>query len=119
MMEILNPKIRNLLHSEIGLLKDFPPEEWNFDILKFLSIHFGKFYFYPIVAVIDNKIIGVAIGILNEKVGWLGNIIVLSEFRRQGIGYKLTKNLIDFFNSNDCSTQLLIATKDGKNYMKN
>lgn len=107
-------KIRSLLHYEIDLLKGFPPEEWNFDLSKFLLIHFGKFYFYPLVAVIDNKIVGVANGILNEKVGWLGNIIVLPEFRRQGIGYKLTKYLIDFFNSNDCTTQLLIATKDGE-----
>jgi GNAT superfamily N-acetyltransferase len=111
-------KIRLLLKSEIDLLKNFPPEDWNIDLPGFISFHFGRKYFYPIVAEENNKIVGFGNGILNGQVGWLGNILVPPEYRRRGIGHEITEHLVNHFKSNRCITQLLIASEMGKNIYK-
>jgi len=103
-----------MLPAEIDQVKDFPPEEWNFDFPEFLSFYYGQSYFYPLVAVLHKKLVGVGYGIVNGIIGWPGNIIVLSEFRRQGIGATLTKTLSELLTEMGCSTQLLIATESGK-----
>ena len=108
-------KIRQLLKSEINLLQNFPPEGWNLDLPGFVCYHFGYSYFYPVAAEVENRIVGFGNGILNDKTGWLGNIIVLSEFRRKGIGYEITKHLVEYFNKKGCATQLLIASEMGEN----
>jgi ribosomal protein S18 acetylase RimI-like enzyme len=108
-------EIRNLLSSEINLLQNFPPEDWNLDLPKFISFHFGYDYFYPIAAELENKIAGFGNGILNGNSGWIGNIIVLPEYRRQGIGFQLTLWLVDYFKTKGCSSQLLVASEMGKN----
>ncbi len=107
--------IRKLLFSEIDLLKDFPPKEWNLDLPALVLFHFEHPYFYPAVVVIDGKIVGFGNGILNGKVGWLGNIIVLPEMRKQGIGNELTNHLVEYFKNMGCASQLLIASEMGKN----
>ena len=108
-------KIRKLLQSEINLLKDLPPKEWNMDLPSIATSHFNHPYFYPVVAVLNDQIVGFGNGILNKKVGWLGNIIVTPGNRRQGIGHQLTTHLVDYFKSKGCITQLLIASEMGKN----
>ncbi|MCX6168861.1 MAG: GNAT family N-acetyltransferase [Ignavibacteriales bacterium] len=108
-------EVRQLLQSEIELLVDLPPKEWDMNLPNIVSLHYGYPYFYPIVACKENEIIGFGNGILNNKIGWVGNIIVTPEMRRQGIGYQLTNHLVEFFKKNGCVTQLLIATELGKN----
>jgi GNAT superfamily N-acetyltransferase len=108
-------KVRPLLKSEIGLLQDFPPKEWTIDLPAFMSLHFGYPYFFPIAAEIENKVVGCGNGILNGNVGWIGNIIVLPEYRNRGIGYELTKFLVEYFRDKGCTTQLLIASDMGRN----
>jgi GNAT superfamily N-acetyltransferase len=107
--------IRPLLRSEINLLQNFPPESWNLDLPVFISYHFGYSYFYPIVAEESDKIVGFGNGILNGSTGWLGNILVPSEYRKRGIGSGITRHLIEFFKSKGCKNQLLIASEMGKN----
>ena len=106
--------IQQLQHSEIPRLKNFPPDEWHLDLPEFLLLHFGKPYFYPIVAKFNNQIVGTGCGILNGTAGWLGTIIVRPEFRRQGIGHTITEHLVTFFDRKDYSTKLLIATELGE-----
>ncbi len=108
-------KIRPLLKSEIQLLQKFPPESWNLDLPLFISFHFDYPYFYPVVAQEENKIVGFGNGILNGSTGWLGNILVPSEFRKRGIGNEITKHLIEYFHNKGCTTQILIASEMGKN----
>jgi ribosomal protein S18 acetylase RimI-like enzyme len=108
-------KIRNILAYEINKLQNFPPEDWRMDLPKFISFHLGSSYFYPIVAEIENEIVGFGNGILNGKTGWIGNIIVLPEYRGQGIGHLLTTHLVEYFTSKGCTSQLLIASEMGKN----
>jgi ribosomal protein S18 acetylase RimI-like enzyme len=82
---------------------------------KLVSFHIGHPYYYPVVAVKDGKQAGFANGIIHGTIGWLGNIIVSDEYRRQGIGSHLTGHLIEYFKSKGCTTQLLIASDMGKN----
>jgi len=107
-------KIRLLEHSELPLLKDFAPLEWNTNLSVSFSFHFGYLYYYPIVAELEGIIVGCAQGLLNGDAGWLGNIIVLPEVRGQGIGQALTQHLVEFFRAKGCTSQILVATQLGE-----
>jgi GNAT superfamily N-acetyltransferase len=113
-MNAFQVKIRRLRDNEIVALKDFPPGEWHFDLPAFLKLHFGQPYFYPIVAELDQRLVGCGNALLNGAVGWLGSIIVLPEYRRQGIGQAITRDVMDYLTAQGCASQLLIATKMGE-----
>ena len=68
-------KIRQILKSEIPQLENFPPEDWNLDLPRLFTFHFGHSYFYPVVAEVDNKIVGCGISIKHGSISWLGTII--------------------------------------------
>lgn len=106
--------IRAPITPELSLLNDFAPPDWSTDLSVIFSFHFDQPYFYPIVAELDGKVVGCADGLLQGVVGWLGNIIVLPEFRSRGIGSALTAHLVEFFHSQGYKHQILIATKLGE-----
>jgi GNAT superfamily N-acetyltransferase len=106
--------IRQILKSEIHQLQNFPPEDWNLDLPRLFTFHFDHSYFYPVVGEVDGRIVGCGIGIIHGAVGWLGTIIVLPEYRRQGIGQKITTHLIDYCRSEGCTTHLLTASEMGE-----
>ena len=106
--------IRKLKYSEIDVLKGFPPEEWHFDIISFMKLHFGKNYFFPVIAEKAGKIVGVGVGIHTGRTGWLGSIIVHEEERSRGMGGEITKYLIDMLGDMNCTSLLLIATDLGE-----
>ncbi|MGD1044921.1 MAG: GNAT family N-acetyltransferase [Bacteroidota bacterium] len=107
-------RIRQILESEIPLLQNFPPEDWNVDLPQLFSFHFGYPYFYIAVAEVDNKIVGCGIAIVHGTIGWLGAIIVLSEYRGQGFGTGITSHLIQYCKDKGCTTQLLSASEMGE-----
>jgi len=107
-------KIRHLVQSEIPQLQSFPPEDWNLDLPRLLSFHFGYPYFYPAAAEVDKKIIGCGIAIVHGTISWLGTIIVLPEYRRRGIGKEITSHLIEYCKGKGCTTQLLTASEMGE-----
>jgi GNAT superfamily N-acetyltransferase len=107
-------KIRQIEQSEIPRLQNFPPEDWNLDLPRLFTFHFGQPYFFPIVAEVENKIIGCGIAILHGNISWLGTIIVLPEYRRQGIGKEITSHLIQYGKDRGCTTQLLTASEMGE-----
>jgi len=107
-------RIRQILESEIPQLQNFPPEDWNLNLPGLFRFHWGYSYFYPIVAEIDSTIVGCGIGIIHGSVSWLGTIIVLPEYRRQGIGEKITCNLIEYCRRKGCTSHLLTASEMGE-----
>jgi GNAT superfamily N-acetyltransferase len=107
-------KLRQIEQSEIPQLQNFPPEDWNLDLPRLFNFHFGQPYFYPIGAEVENKIIGCGIAILHGNVSWLGTIIVLPEYRRQGIGKEITSHLMHYCKDRGCTTQLLTASEMGE-----
>jgi GNAT superfamily N-acetyltransferase len=106
--------IRPVKFNELPLLKDFAPQEWNTNIPQRFAFYFGQPFFHPIVAELAGDIVGCANGLLNETTGWLGNIIVLPEYRGQGIGSALTADLVEYLHQQGCKSQLLVATKLGE-----
>jgi predicted GNAT family acetyltransferase len=51
---------------------------------------------------------------IHGHVSWLGTIVVAPEYRRQGIGQEITKNLIDYCRSKGCTSHLLTASEMGE-----
>ena len=106
--------IRDLKKSDISGLNNLPPNNWNFDYEAFLNDYIGEYYFHAFVMVHNDKIIGTGNVFFKNKIGWLANIIIAESYRGQGLGYKMTKFLVDYLNDKGCETQLLIATKLGE-----
>jgi GNAT superfamily N-acetyltransferase len=106
--------IRHLQSDDIPLVKDLPPEDWQFNYRQFLQLHFGQPYFYAVVYIISGKIVGTGNAIINGSIGWLANIIVSEKYRNQGIGTTITRHLMEYLAAKNCSTQLLIATDSGE-----
>lgn len=106
--------IRDMEREEAASIGRFPPPEWNFDAAAFFSFHFGRPYFYPIVAAVDGKPAGIANALLFGDSAWLGNIIVVPEHRREGLGGALTTKLVEHCRERGYSHQLLIATEMGR-----
>jgi GNAT superfamily N-acetyltransferase len=109
MLEILP-----LAADEIPLLKDFPPPDWKVDLPAVFRTHFGQPYFHPLAAKWDRALIGCANALVHADAGWLGNIIVLLEWRGRGIGKALTQRLIAYLQQNGVRHQILVATSMGE-----
>ncbi len=107
-------QIRDLRTSDLPLLKDFAPPEWKVDLSQLFGRHFGRPYFHPLAAEVDGRTVGCADGLVQGNAGWLGNIIVLPEFRGHGIGRALTETLVAFFKLKGVQHQILVATPMGE-----
>jgi GNAT superfamily N-acetyltransferase len=107
-------QIRGLTADDIPLLRDFAPPDWKTDLSGVFGRHIGQPYFHPIAAELDGVLVGCAHGLLHGNAGWLGNVIVLPEFRRRGIGSSMTEVLIELFRAKRLQFQILIATTMGE-----
>lgn len=106
--------IRELRESEIQGLNNLPPTDWKFDYESFLKDFVTDDFFYAFVMIQDEKTIGTGNVFLKGKIGWLANIIIDEKYRGNGLGFKMTKFLVEFLNRKGCETQLLIATGLGE-----
>ncbi|MFC2138877.1 GNAT family N-acetyltransferase [Bacteroidota bacterium] len=106
-------EIRAIKENDLPEIQSLQPNDWP-DIIYYFELYINSPYCYPICAVKSGKIVGVACSILNNETGWLAHIIVAKEFRRQGIGYKLTETCMNILDDFKCKTQLLIASKEGE-----
>lgn len=105
--------IETLRADDLKYISGLTPVGW-YDVTPLYEMHLNQDYFFPIKLVIENKLIGVGELIINDKNGWLGNIIVSKDFRNQGLGKKITKRLIEIANAKDCESIYLLATPLGK-----
>ena len=106
--------IRELKKSNISGLNSLPPIDWKFDYEEFLNDFVGEDYFQALVMIHETKIIGTGNVFFRDQIGWLANIIIAERLRGKGLGFKMTKFLIDYLNDKGCETQLLIATELGE-----
>ena len=106
--------IKELKESDIKGLNNLPPSEWKFDYEALLRDFIDEDFFYAFIQVQDNKIVGTGNIFSKGKIGWLGNIMVGKSCRGNGLGYHMTKFLVDFSEDKGCETQLLIATELGE-----
>lgn len=110
-------EIRGLKKSEIPKLKNFAPDDWNFEFDSFLHLHYEKEYFFAIVMVKGNKIIATANALMFGNIGWAANIIVDPAYQGKGLGQQITKHLIDLMFKK-VESIVLIATKMGEGLYK-
>ncbi|MFT6336948.1 MAG: GNAT superfamily N-acetyltransferase [Halioglobus sp.] len=106
-------KIKTLNKSEIPGLNTLPPLNWGFDYEQFLNEYIDEEYFHAFVMIHDDQIIGAGNAFMKDKIGWLANIIVSEPYRGKGLGFQMTKFLVDHLISIGCETRLLIATPLG------
>jgi GNAT superfamily N-acetyltransferase len=69
---------------------------------------------YPVVADDGDRVVGTGIATVNGRVGWVGTIFVATDRRRSGLGSALTEAVVDELERRGCTTQLLIATDEGR-----
>lgn len=106
--------IRELKISDLKGLNSLPPDDWGLDYETYLLEFLHEDYFHAFVLIHDEKIVGTGNVLIKGKIGWLANIIVSEAYRGIGLGFKMTKFLVDFLISKKCETQLLIATDLGE-----
>jgi len=108
----MTARILPLQLTDLEQIPHFQPPGWN-DVAALFELHFGQDYFYPIKAVLYDKIVGIGELMLTADTAWLGNIIVHPEFRGRGIGTLLTQHLMEAANAREKPLQLLLATVEG------
>ena len=106
-------RIKILNKSDIPGLNKLPPVDWTFDYEQFLNDYILEDYFHAFVMIQDDQIIGTGNAFIKNKIAWLANIIIDEKHRRKGLGFQMTKFLVDYLISIGCETQLLIATPLG------
>ena len=106
--------IRPIKQSEIEKLNHLPPIDWQFDYSAFLKDFLPTDFFYAFVMMEEDKITGTGNILIKDGVAWFANIIVDEKYRGKGLGFKMTKFLIDFSIEKGCETQLLVATELGE-----
>jgi len=68
---------------------------------------------------IDNDIVGIGNSIFFDNTAWLAHIIVNTDCRNRGIGYKIVDSLLKDIKTRGIETSLLIATELGESvYIK-
>ncbi|HEX7491097.1 MAG TPA: GNAT family N-acetyltransferase [Candidatus Limnocylindrales bacterium] len=68
----------------------------------------------PTAGVLAGRMIATGLATANGPVGWLGGIVVDSEFRRRGIGRAITEDLVHRLGAAGCLTLSLESTDDGR-----
>jgi len=106
-------EIRNFKKSDLVNVESMQPEGWA-PISSFYQFYLEQEFCFPICAVQEEELIGVANNILFNDSGWLSHIIVNEKYRNQGIGRLLTERLMEMLDAEKCYRKLLIATTLGK-----
>ncbi|MFZ1705044.1 MAG: GNAT family N-acetyltransferase [Saprospiraceae bacterium] len=106
--------IRPLKTNDINGLNALTPVEWKFEYESFLKNFIDEPFFYAFLLLQENNIVGTGNVLIKGNIGWLANIIVDYNHRNLGLGFSMTKFLVDFLQDKGCETQILIATKLGE-----
>ncbi len=101
-------------------------DDWLEITLEFIAKAKQDLYFQSFVAIVNNKVIGsiscqVFAGLYPmlfkpdfRRYGYIWNVYVESDYRRQGIATKLTQKAIAHLNSLNCTHAILHASPQGK-----
>jgi GNAT superfamily N-acetyltransferase len=68
----------------------------------------------PLVADDGGRVVGTGVATANGHVGWVGAIFVAVDRRRNGLGSALSAAVVDELERLGCTTQVLIATDEGR-----
>ena len=68
---------------------------------------------HPVVAIVDDEVVGTGVGSANGPVGWVGTIFVASARRRTGLGQGLTEAVCEALDAAGCRILVLVSTDEG------
>ena len=100
--------------GDIPATADIAPAEWRVALDRVFLEHFGRDYFMGWVATGLPGIVAVGQGIVTGRTGWIGNVVVRPDSRNQGLGTRMTRELMGALRERGCATLLLIATEAGE-----
>ena len=69
---------------------------------------------HPIVAELDDRIVGTGVGVRSGRAGWIGTIWVAADLRGHGLGRALTEAVISSLHDGGVRTLLLVSTEAGR-----
>lgn len=69
---------------------------------------------HPIVADLDDRIVGTGVGTRSGRAGWIGTIWVAADLRGRGLGRALTEAVISALHDGGVRTLLLVSTEAGR-----
>jgi GNAT superfamily N-acetyltransferase len=84
------------------------------DRRRFLRFCVERPGFVPLVAEVDDRIVGTGVATVNGRVGWVGMIFVDEALRGRGIGTTLTEAVIDELVRAGCASFVLLASPLGR-----
>jgi GNAT superfamily N-acetyltransferase len=108
-MIITSPFIINDIH----LLPQIQPVDWG-DITPYFLFYIGSDFCRPLKYMNGDRLVGTGCIIFNDQTAWLAHIIVHPEYRGQGLGGRITQELLDIAEAKKCSTVSLLATHFGE-----
>ena len=108
-----NIKTLDLEYDDLDHIPPLTPSDW-YDISVTYRSHFYQDFFFPVKMVFNEKIIGIGELIINDKIGWLGMIVIEKSFRGKGLGTILTEHLIQLAKKENCESIFLLATPLGE-----
>jgi GNAT superfamily N-acetyltransferase len=84
------------------------------DRRQFLTFCVDRPRFVPLVAEVDDRIVGTGVATINGPVGWVGMVFVDEGLRGRGIGTTLTRAVIDELDRAGCVSLALLASPLGR-----
>ena len=102
-----------LTKKDIPSLVQFPPKSWEFNLAAFAEENFYNKSIHFITAKYRRELIGIGNIIINGSVGWIGNMIVVKQYQRQGIGTRIFRRLNEIGERNEVKKYVLISTDEG------
>ena len=104
--------INFLEKSDVQQIINLQPPGW--DIMSIIDFYIKADFCFPFKVTNDKNIIGIGTTIIHNDVAWLAHIIVLPDYRNQGIGKLITQTLVDKAHAEQCETIYLLATELGE-----
>jgi GNAT superfamily N-acetyltransferase len=104
--------IEPLVSDDLLFIPLLQPEGWQ-DISSAILYYTQHPHCFPVKAVIDHKMAGIGCGIIHDDIAWVAHIIVHTAHRNKGVGFEITKAVMDIVMTKGCKTLNLIATDLG------
>lgn len=99
--------------SDLNFVNKLTPDGWD-ELRPHYDFYLSHQYCIPLKAIHDNQLVAVGALIIFDKLAWIGHVVVDSAYRNQGLGFQLTKQLIEMAEIRKCTTIQLIATNLGE-----
>jgi GNAT superfamily N-acetyltransferase len=96
--------------DDLEALGRFEIEEWS-DVAVTQRFYLSKPRCYSVKAVVGGTIVGIGTAIHSPEVGWIQDVGVASNRRRQGIGSAIVEHLVGHLRARQCRTVLLGASE--------